>query len=317
MSRFHAWAVFFLCAVPLACSDENAGTGSTGSAAPPPGSAPAAPSTSAASVGTEPGPALSGSAGPSDSAKPVTSGSSAAAIPGPSGKPDAGTPAPTVEPTASTAPSTTPTADPLPTPAAGSADAVAQEIDDLYKDRKRYKAHFEQKYHQNILDKDKLSSGTVFCERPNKLSFRYTPPNMNRIVSDGSVLKVYVADDQQMYQNPVKNTEYPGALAFIMGGGIRRSFSLKFNEKLTNSKDAKGPVLIGKPLSPTAAYELVQFYIDKDKLAAKDSGAVIGVLIQDAQGNKNRFEFSQAEEPSTIDSGEFSFMPPAGTNIQQ
>jgi outer membrane lipoprotein carrier protein len=269
---------------------------------------------------TEPSPAVSGTVtAPSPSAKVVasTSASGGGPAPTPSGKPDAGTPAPTSEPVASTNPSTPPPADPLPTPTAGSADEVAQEIDDVYKNTKTYKAHFEQKYHQHVQGTDKLSSGTVFCERPNKISFHYAPPNLNRIVSDGSILKVYVADDQQMYQNPVKNTEYPGALAFIMGSGIRRSFSFTFNDKLTHAADAKGPVLIGKPLTPTAAYDLVQFYVDKDKLSSKDTGAVIGVLIQDAQGNRNRFEFSQAEQPPSIDSAEFSFMPPAGTNIQQ
>ena len=44
------------------------------------------------------------------------------------------------------------------------------------------------------------------------------------IVSDGATLKVYVAEDEQMFEQPVKNTEYHGAFGFIMGSGIRQSF---------------------------------------------------------------------------------------------
>ena len=221
-----------------------------------------------------------------------------------------------MQPTASAVASTTSTSEVinLPPPDPGSADAVAAQIDTAYADRKRYKAKFIQKYHQKIQGTDKESHGTVFVQRPNQISFHYEPPNMNRIVSDGSTLKVFIADDTQMYESPVKNTEYPGALAFIMGEGIRKSFTFTFNDK---AKFEKGPVLVGKPRDATPAYEAVQFYVDKDKLAAKDPGSVVAVLILDVQGNRNRFEFFDAEEPSSVDAAEFSFTPPAGTTIQQ
>ncbi len=201
----------------------------------------------------------------------------------------------------------------MPPPDPGSADAVAADIDTAYVGRKRYKASFIQKFHQKIQGTDKESRGTVFVQRPNQISFRYDAPNMNRIVSDGSKLKVFIADDQQMYESPVKNTEYPGALAFIMGEGIRKSFTFTFNDA---AKFDKGPVIVGKPRDATPAYEAVQFFIDKDKLAAKDAGAVVAVLILDVQGNRNRFEFFDAGEPSSIDDAEFTFTPPAGTNVQ-
>ena len=51
------------------------------------------------------------------------------------------------------------------------------------------------------------------------------------------------------------------------------------------------------------------------RAARQDLGAVVAVLILDAQGNKNRFEFYDAQEPSSIDASEFQFTPPAGTNI--
>lgn len=200
----------------------------------------------------------------------------------------------------------------LPPPAAGSADEVAANIDATFKDATRFTAKFLQKHKQKVAGVEREMKGTVIIERPNKISFRYAPPNKNRIVSDGSTLKVYIAEDEQMFEQPVKNTEYPGAFGFIMGSGIRPSFEFSFNEK---AKFDLGHVLVGKPRTPNPQYEQVLFYVHKEKLAKKDPGVVTGVLIIDAQGNRNRFELYDASIPEKVDPAEFSFTPPPGTNV--
>jgi outer membrane lipoprotein-sorting protein len=40
-----------------------------------------------------------------------------------------------------------------------------------------------------------------------------------------------------------------------------------------------------------------------------------GVLIRDAQGNKNRFDFTGATQPASFPPDEFVFAPPPGTNV--
>jgi outer membrane lipoprotein-sorting protein len=254
-----------------------------------------------------------------DAPEPPTSGS----VPGSSATAKASGTAVAIKPTATATaqPTAQPTAPPEPqptapvalgAPVAGSADEVAFNIDKIFKDATRWKAGFIQKHKQKINGVEREQKGTVFVERPNKISFRYDAPNKNRIVSDGTTLKLYVAEDQQMFEHPVKKTEYPGAFGFIMGNGIRPSFEFSYNDKV---KFALGPILIGKPRTPNPQYEQVLFYIDKDKLEKGDPNAVNGVLILDAQGNKNRFELHDASFPTSIDASEFSFTPPAGTNI--
>ncbi len=260
------------------------------------GSATAEPATSSSASASA---SAVASAGPKASTTPTAKPSSA---------PVATTePKPTAEPTA--APTTDP---PLATPASGSADEVAMNIDAIFKDTKRFKARFAQKYKQKITGKEREQQGTVFIERPNKISFHYDPPNKNRTVSDGSTLKLYVAEDQQMFEHPVKETEYPGAFGFIMGSGIRRSFSFGFNEK---SNWPSGPVLTGTPLTKNPQYETVLFYVDKAALEKKSPAAVGRVLILDAQGNRNQFTLSEQSFPDSIDPAEFTFTPPEGTNI--
>ncbi|WP_437990346.1 LolA family protein [Sorangium sp. So ce145] len=218
-------------------------------------------------------------------------------------------------PAATSAPAPGTAAPPAVPPAeAGSADAVAAEVDAIFVGKNTYFARFKQEHTQKVSGAVKKQSGALSVQKPDRISFRYDPPNQNRIVSDGVSLKVYVAEDRQMFVTPVQNSEYPGALSFLMGHGLRPSFTFTFNDK---AKFEGGPVLVGKPRAPTPHYEFVMFYIDKALLAKKDPGVVRRVLIVDAQGNRNRFDFESASQPASIDPAEFQFTAPPGTDVKQ
>jgi outer membrane lipoprotein carrier protein len=232
-------------------------------------------------------------------------------------KPDAGAPKPdpkTASADAGAADAAAPTPAPTAAPAPGSADAVAAEVDKIYLGKNTFQANFKQQHTQKVTGTVKKSSGVLYFERPNRISFRYDPPSKNRIVSDGSQLKVYIADDNQMFVQAVDKSEYPGALAFLMGKGLAPSFSFSFHDK---SKFAGGPVLLGKPRQPTPHYEQVYFYVDKVMLEKKDPGVIRRVMLVDVQGNRNQFDFENAKQPEKIDPAEFTFTPPAGTSIVQ
>lgn len=191
--------------------------------------------------------------------------------------------------------------------------AIAKQVDAIFAAKKTFTASFDQQYTLKATGVVKDSSGVVFMERPDKISFRYNPPNKNRIVSDGTTIKIYVADDNQMMEIPAQKTAYPGALAFMMGNGISTSFDFAINQKVKWS----GTVLDGKPLTPNPSYETVMFYIDTGLLQSADPNAMKRVLVIDAQGNKNRFDFKNASQPASIPASEFSFTPPPGTEIKK
>lgn len=219
-------------------------------------------------------------------------------------KPTAKTPAPAPPPPAEAAK--------LPAAAKDSADAVAERIDELFGPLKTFRARFNQKYWVKAHDKSKTNEGILYVLKPGKLSLSYHAPNKNRAVSDGTTLKVYEHENNQMFLKNVKNTEYPGAFAFILGKGLRQSFTFTFHK---TSKWEGGPVIVGTPRVPNPGYNKVLFYIDDSLLEKGDLGAVRRVLVVDAQGNRNRFDFVHAEEPEEIGPNEFKFEPPKGTEI--
>ena len=316
----------------LACTSDEKEKAQAGSPTPTPD--PAALALSASTVASAPAdpaaeaPLASATAAPADAgAAEPTASASAEAKEGPKAKDP---PKAKKEPLAKEEPKTAVAPEPpkaapapaMPEPAApavklpaavqGSADAVAEAIDAIYVPRKTFHSKFKQEHTQKVSGVVKKSSGTVYVQKPNKLSFRYDPPNRNRIVSDGSLLKIYVAEDQQMIEQPVGSSQYPGALGFLMGNGIRPSFTFSFHDK---AKFPGGKVLVGKPRSPTPHYENVLFYVDDKLLGQKDPNAIRRVLILDAQGNRNRFDFENATQPASIPASEFTFTPPAGTNV--
>jgi outer membrane lipoprotein carrier protein len=187
---------------------------------------------------------------------------------------------------------------------------IAQQVDALFARKNTYSARFEQQFTPRVTGTPKDSTGTLFVERPRKLSFRYDPPSMNRIVSDGVTLRVYDAGNNQMIETPMQKTEYPGALAFLMGKGIASAFQLT-----VKPAQYAGAVLEGKPIVPDPSYETVLFFVNNALLAKGDPGAMERLLILDAQGNKNRFTFSNAAQPAAIDPAEFTFSPPPGTSV--
>jgi outer membrane lipoprotein carrier protein len=187
---------------------------------------------------------------------------------------------------ASASPSAVASASPAPAEVAG-ADGptlIARRLDAIFADRKHFRARFEQRYTVAAQGVEKRSTGVVLVERPGKLSFRYDAPNGNRIVADGQELKVvYVAEDQQMIVQPLSKTQMPAVFGLLMGSGISSSFAFR-----QGAKPEPGEVrLLGKPITPSPSYDLVQFSID------------------------------EASFPESIAAAEFAFTPPAGTSIKR
>ncbi|MBN2194298.1 MAG: outer membrane lipoprotein carrier protein LolA [Polyangiaceae bacterium] len=189
-----------------------------------------------------------------------------------------------------------------------SASEIADRVQAFYDRTTVFKSDFQQRYWVKAYDKTKDSRGQVIFKKPGKMSWRYTN-NGNRVVSDGTVVKVYERDNKQMYEQRLNDSQYPAALSFLTGGAkLKQEFMLR---KL-NARDLKfegGYVLEGAPKQPTAAYQKLLLFIDAR------TAQVRRVLLLDAQGNRNRFEFDNPVVNARVPDSEFSFEPPPGTQV--
>ncbi|MBI4704178.1 MAG: outer membrane lipoprotein carrier protein LolA [Deltaproteobacteria bacterium] len=189
------------------------------------------------------------------------------------------------------------------------ADLVAERVQRFYDTTKTYQASFAQTYRIKVQNVKKESTGRLAFEKPGRLSFRYDKPNGNRVVSDGKTIRVYERENQQMYETKVAMSQYPAALAFLLGKGkLKRDFVLRLLDP-AQMKVEGGYVLEGTPREATPAYQKVILYVDAE------TSQVRRVLVLDAQGNRNRFDFSAPVVNKPIPKEEFAFEPPQGTTI--
>jgi outer membrane lipoprotein carrier protein len=198
-------------------------------------------------------------------------------------------------------------------PRAMAADPTAEEIGDrvqkFYDSTATFRATFKQTYNIKVQNVQKVSTGKVVFQKPGKMSWQYDAPNGNRVVSDGNTIKVYEKENEQMYEMSVAKSQYPAALAFLMGkGSLTRDFTMRLLDPAA-MKFEGGYVLEGTPKDATPAYQKMLLYVDAQTFQVRRA------LILDAQGNRNRFDFDTPVVNQPVDSNEFTFIPPPGTKV--
>lgn len=194
-------------------------------------------------------------------------------------------------------------------PSGPTAESIAAKVQAFYNQTNTFQASFKQVYKVKAYNQTKKSSGKVVFAKPGKMSWTYNSPNGNRVVSDGKLLKVYEKENNQMFEQPVEKSQYPAALAFLMGqGDLTKSFNLKVLDAAT-MKFEGGYVLEGIPKEATPAYQKVIFFVDGP------TSQIRRTILLDAQGNRNTFDFQSPQVNKEVSDETFKFNPPPGTQI--
>ncbi|HEY8038751.1 MAG TPA: outer membrane lipoprotein carrier protein LolA [Polyangiaceae bacterium] len=196
-------------------------------------------------------------------------------------------------------------------PATPTADQVVNCVQAVYDKSQTFGSDFSQRFWVKAYNQEKSSHGHVTFVKPGKMHWSYDDEQSrgNRVVSDGATIKVYEANNKQMYEQPMEKSQYPAALSFLTGTG---KLSDSFNFELFPGEQMKFPgglVLVGTPKTPTPAYSKVLFYVDTG------TANVRRAMIIDAQGNRNRFDFETPKINEPIPPELFRYTPPAGTSI--
>ena len=187
-------------------------------------------------------------------------------------------------------------------------EVIAERVQAFYDGAKTFQAQFSQRYTIFAYNKQKESQGRVAFVKPGKMSWRYTN-NGNRVVSDGRLLKVYEAENKQLYEQEMGKSAYPAALSFLLGEGkLTASFALK-KLNADTLKFKGGYVLLAIPREPTPAYQKMLLYVDGKTFQVRR------VLLIDAQKNKNVFDFSEPLVNVPVPPSEFQFAAPPGTQV--
>jgi outer membrane lipoprotein carrier protein len=189
---------------------------------------------------------------------------------------------------------------------------IVDKVQAFYNQTATFKSDFEQTFLVKAYNMTKKSHGTVVFKKPGMMDWSYVDPAGNRVVSDGTTLNVYEANNKQLYRQPVSASQYPAALSFLTGQGqLSSSFDFELRDGAGPLGFPGGYVLIGTPKVKTAAYQKVLFYVDKATMQIRS------VLILDGQNNRNRFDFLNPRVNDPVDANQFVFVPPPDTTVVQ
>jgi outer membrane lipoprotein carrier protein len=201
----------------------------------------------------------------------------------------------------------TPAATPGPLPPV---QTVVDQVQSFYNKTTSFKSDFTQTFVVKAYNMTKTSRGTVVFKKPGKMDWQYSEPLGNRVVSDGTTLRVYEAANKQLYEQPVGTSQYPAALSFLTGqGNLSDSFDFELRDGAGAMSFPGGYVLIGTPKTATPAYQKVLFYVDKQSMQIRR------VLILDGQSNRNRFDFLNPQVNTSVDPNQFVFVAPPDTTV--
>ncbi len=179
-------------------------------------------------------------------------------------------------------------------------------------------ADFEQTRYTRLYDRYDRAKGEVVFKKPGKMRWDYDKPNGQVFVTQGDKLLIYQPPQEgekngQLIERPISDDQLPAAFSFLTGTGtLDKDFDVRLLEH-DNDNFKDGYVLQLIPRKPNANYEQLVFYVRTLEKNGKQAGIVQRVLIIDAEGNRNRFDFSKIRFNRDVSDKRFSFRAPKGT----
>jgi len=207
-------------------------------------------------------------------------------------------------------PSPPPPAAPVP----GDADTVAAAVQAFYDQAKDLTASFFQTYVNKVYQRTDRSRGRVVFKKPGMMRWDYDLPNGKVITSNGKKVLVYEpgedGDKGQVIEQDLGAAQLPQAMSFLLGTGkLQEDFTFRLLDAAREGYPT-GDVLELRPKVATPHFERLLFYVERTKALR---GLVRRLLIIDASGNRNRFDFSAIKFNGNVGVQLFEFKPPQGT----
>ena len=191
-------------------------------------------------------------------------------------------------------------------------------VQTFYDQTKTLQADFDQTRYTRLYDRYDRASGTVVFKKPGKMRWDYAKPNGQVFVSDGTKLLIYQPPEEgeksgQLIERKLDQDQLPSAFSFLTGqGDLEKDFEVRLLDH-DNDKFKGGHVLQLIPRKPTPNYEQLVFYVRTLVSDGKRAGIVQRVLIIDAAGNRNRFDFSKVKFNRDVPDKRFNYRAPKGT----
>lgn len=201
-----------------------------------------------------------------------------------------------------------------------SAEEVARLVQSFYDRTQVFEADFEQRQYTRLYDRTEEAKGKVVFKKPGKMRFDYEGENGQVFVSDGKELKIYQPPEEgedrgQLIVRRLEEDQLPEVFAFLTGtGNLLEDFEVRLLDE-ARKEFPQGHVLELRPKRPTPHFERLVFYVTIVEHGGKRAGIIRRVLILDAAGNRNRFDFKNPRFDRNVPDRTFRYTPPRKTDV--
>lgn len=190
--------------------------------------------------------------------------------------------------------------------ASPSAYLVAAGVHRFYASTTTFEADFVQTTRGARSGNTSQRDGHVWLARGGRMRWEYRHPSGDMIVSDGTTISLYEAAAHQIAHVPAHGTLLYDLLRWFTGTPLAGRFALRAGDARLYPS---GHVIEARPLPPIANVDLVVV------LVASGSFQIAAVIVMDAQGGMNRYEFHSPRVNVSPPSTTFSWTPPPGTRV--
>jgi outer membrane lipoprotein carrier protein len=164
-------------------------------------------------------------------------------------------------------------------------------------------ARFVQTYRSGVLGREVVERGILSIKRPGRMLWEYKDPEKKTFVADGKTFYFYVPADRQVV---VRDQDRERSIPSLLLSGAGDILS-QFEVALEGAPSGRQRLRL-TPRKPEPEIERV--FVDLDA-----TDRVRGIQVEDAQGDRSRFEFDDIRENVDLPDRLFRFQVPPGVEV--
>jgi outer membrane lipoprotein carrier protein len=185
----------------------------------------------------------------------------------------------------------------------GAAEDALRRLDDRLQRTADLQARFVQTYRSVTLGREVVERGTMSLKRPGRMRWDYEGPEKKTFVSDGKSFYFYVPQDRQVIvREQTGNAQ--GVAGLLLSG---KRLIEQFEPGLETGPSGLARLRL-VPRKPDPDVERI--FLDVDA-----SFGIRAIEIEDAQGNRSRFELAGIRENVGLSDKLFRFDVPHGVEV--
>ena len=187
------------------------------------------------------------------------------------------------------------------------AAAVARGLQRWLDDTRDLEGRFRQTLASGALGTGLEETGRLWLRRPGRMRWDYLDPERKVALVEGRATRLYLEEDAQLWEGRLEDS---GLLTLLLAGSERVATLFKAALDGPASADEKGAYRLRLvPRAAEASFQSVVLVLRPPEFAVERAE------VQDAAGNRMRYDFSEMRRNQGISETVFRFEPPPGTQV--